>query len=207
MGAAIPAVVSAGVGLAGQIMGGQESSAERSARKTAESGANTAAANAAMARRLGLELADLSRSGDVRALAGQALTPAEQAQLDVLNLGNLQQQQTIEQRTREGATARGLFSSRGAITQEALNLAELDKQRAMQRAGILAGAQDRQFQGLQLRGGLLGNTIGGITGAGSLGIQLAGVGSQQQAFQNMLSQQRGQQASQLGQQVAQQFFS
>lgn len=101
------------------------------------------------------------------------MTPYQQEmmrnQLAAVDQGQLGAAQQLEQTTREGATSRGLFSSRGAIAEEANQLANLPLQRSLQQAGIyqnMAGLQQQGIlQGTALRGNLLSGAISGYGGA------------------------------------------
>ena len=112
------------------------------------------------------QMGAMANSADVMGLAGAGLTDAEQMQLDTIGLGLDRAQQGITQNVRNEATARGMFSSGGAIAEEAGQLAGLDTFMAQQQADIYGQAQQRQFQGLGMRSGLLGQAMGGYGQAG-----------------------------------------
>lgn len=125
-------------------------------------------------------------------LTSQELTPLEQQQMAQVGAGRANAEQTIGQNVREQSAARGLFSSSGAIGQEAAGLAQLDLNEAMQRGSIYGGAQNRVFQGYGTMMGLLGGQQGALQGAtGILGQQ-----AQLKQMQNQYAQQ--QQAGQMG---------
>ena len=104
---------------------------------------------------IGDTLKGISNSQDVTSLAGQGLTQSEQMQIGLVDQGK----QGAVQSVRDNATARGMFSSGDALTQEGL----IPMQLAQQKADIYGQAQQRQFQGLGLQQGLLG-TAGGMYG-------------------------------------------
>jgi hypothetical protein len=143
------------------------------------------------------QIQGMATSGNVAALAGSGLTENElmamQSQLGAIGAGREQAQQGIQQNVRTEATSRGLFSSAGAIGQEAGQLAGLDTFEAMQRANILGqtyqGAQQRQFQGIGLQQGLLGQAAG-VAGGAQQGY--AGLGNQNMQMDQMDQQRRQQ---------------
>jgi hypothetical protein len=163
-------------------MGGTPSGGQSSAdlRQTRMARRQTTAAQGVM---------DLAGSQDVMNLAGAGLTPAEQMQMEMVGAGYDRAQQGIQQNVRDEASARGLFSSAGAIGQEAAQLAGLDTYMGQQRADIYGMAQQRQFQGLGMRSGLLGQA-GGMYG--QAGQSWGGVaGAQRQREQQAQQQQMG----------------
>ena len=102
-----------------------------------------------------------------------------QQQLGAVGLGRDQALQQIEQTTREGASSRGLFSSVGAISDEAARTAQIPIQESQQRLGILGQSSDRDrqrlmmaIQALSQAGGLAGRgtslSTGGSPGLGGL---------------------------------------
>jgi hypothetical protein len=101
------------------------------------------------------------------------LSPYEQQmfqqQLAAVEAGQTGAAQQIEQTTREGATSRGLFSSRGAISEEANQLANLPLQRALQLSGIYSNqatlSREGVLQGMALRGNLLSGSGNMYSGA------------------------------------------
>lgn len=103
------------------------------------------------------------------------MTPYQQEmmknQLAAVDQGQLGAAQQLEQTTREGATSRGLFSSRGAISEEANQLANLPLQRSLQLSGIYQNAATQQQQGIlqgtALRGNLISGANSGYAGASS----------------------------------------
>jgi hypothetical protein len=128
----------------------------------------------------GLPLGQIDQSQIQQALSGfqgladPSLTAGQQqgiqAQLETVGLGRERAQEQIEQTAREQATARGLFSSRGAIEQEAAGLAQIPMQEAAQRAQILQqqGSLEAQAQQRALQG-----QSGVLQAAGMLGQQTA----------------------------------
>lgn len=110
----------------------------------------------------------------------QGLTPGEQQsaqqQLQAIELGGQQAGQQIQQTVREQATQRGLLSSRGAIAQEAAQLANIPLAQAQQRAQVFGqkGALQRQALELQLRGLMGAGQLAGIreSQSGSSGLTL-----------------------------------
>lgn len=89
-------------------------------------------------------------------MTSQDLSPLEQQQMAQIGAGRANAEQTIQQNTREQATGRGLFSSAGAIGQEAAGLAQLDLNEAQQKYDLFGNAQNRVFQGYGMRAGMLG---------------------------------------------------
>lgn len=138
----------------------------------------------------GQQLGQMAYNPLVQQLAGQGLTQAEQAQLETIGIGREQAMQGIQQNVREQASSRGLFSSAGAIGQEAANLAQIPLYEAEQRAGILSGAQNRMFQGLGLQQSYLSGAAG-IAGSGASGYgNMATTAYSQRQYQNQLAQQQ-----------------
>lgn len=139
----------------------------------------------------GQQIGNLANSSAVQNLAGAGLTTNEQEQMKLIGIGRANAEQTIQQNVRESASSRGLFSSAGAIGQEAAGLANLDVQEAQAKSDIYGNAQNRQFQGLGLQSGLLGqagsiygNAGGGLTSiAGGYG-NIAGTYQNQQNLNN-----------------------
>lgn len=148
----------------------------------------------------GSQIGAIGNSQDVNQLAGGQLTNAENQQLNAIDVGQQRAVQGIEQNVREQSSARGLYSSARAIGQEAAGLANLDVQRSQNIADIYGNAQQRQFQGIAQKSGLLGQA-GGVYGqvAGGYG-NLGGsyqnsrqISNQGQQMQNQYYQQQQQQ--------------
>jgi len=99
-------------------------------------------------------------------IAAGEFTPYEQQYynqaLSAVDLGQVGAERNIEQTVREGAASRGLFSSRGAISEEAMGMANIPLQIAQQRAGIYGqqANMSRQgvLQGTAMQQGLLGGS-------------------------------------------------
>jgi hypothetical protein len=127
------------------------------------------------------QLSGLAGRQDVSALGMGGLTPAEQMQMQMIDMG----QAGMEQNVRDMASQRGMFSSAGAIAQEGM----IPMQLAQQRADIYGMAQQRQFQGLGMQQGLLGTAMGGF------GQAAAGFGGQAEMFGQQRQQQQQQMSS------------
>ena len=134
--------------------------------------------NLLAAEKLGRDIEGIAGSQDVLNLASANLTPAELAQVQAIDVGQQRATQVIQQNVREQASARGLYSSAGAIGQEAAGLANLDVMRSQSIADIYGNAQQRQFQGINLRSGLLGQ------GAGLYQANAGGFANQTSGYQN-----------------------
>lgn len=121
------------------------------------------------------------------------MTPYQQEmmknQLAAVDAGQLGAEQQITNTVREGASARGLFSSRGAIADEASQLANLPLQKSLQLSGIyqnMAGLQQQGIlSGMGMRGNLLSGAIGGYGQAANSYLGAAN----QQAGQNQMGMQ------------------
>ena len=143
-------------------------------------------------RGLSNELGGLQQGSQLRALSGGALSGVEQEAIDealkAVDLGFAGAEQQIEQTAREEASSRGMFSSRGAITDEAARLAQIEPQKAQQRADIFGKKADLSRQGLLQGNQLLGSIIGqqaGIRGE-SIDQLKQGAGLSQSEIDNLL---------------------
>jgi hypothetical protein len=116
------------------------------------------------------------------------LTPFEeqmyQQQLQAVELGQQGAGQQIEQTVREGATARGLFSSRGAISEEANQLANLPLQKALQLSGVYSNQANLSRSGILQGMALRGNLMSGATSAYGQAAQTYATGDQLQQQAN-----------------------
>ena len=126
-------------------------------------------------------------------LAGGQLTPAEMAQMQAIDVGDQAARQSAQQNVREQASARGLYSSAGAIGQEAATLGGFDIQRAQNIANVYGNAQQRQFQGIGTLGGLYGQASSLYGGAGQTLLGLSGQQLQASQYNSQLQQQQQQQ--------------
>ena len=136
------------------------------------------------------------RGGEaLQQLASTGLTDADRAataaRLGVIGVGRQRALEGIEQTARTQASSRGLFSSRGAIEEEAAGLAQVPLFEAQQRAGVLGQ------QAQQARSGLLSGTqaLSGLISQESslIGAEQATIGAEA-GFE-------GQRAGLLGQQL------
>jgi len=146
------------------------------------------------------DLKGLATSQGLQALGGAGLTDAEKMQLAQVGGGAQQARRAAEQSVRSQSTARGMFSSAGAIGQEAAQLAGIEQNLGQQRAGVFGQAQQRQFQGIGLRGNLLGQAGGQFgSAAGGFGQAAQQSFQQQQVNQQIAQQQKQQQMGQIKQ--------
>lgn len=138
-------------------------------------------------------------------LAQGKLTPEEkasiEAQLAAVGVGGERARAGIAQTARGQSTARGLFSSRGAIAEEAAGLAGVDLFEAQQRAGILGqqALMQRQgiLQGSQLLSGLEAQREQSALSRGQFGLSALDQAQRMRLAQQTLAAQSLQQAGAL----------
>lgn len=134
------------------------------------------------------QLQGLANSQGLQNMAQGQLNPFEQQmyqqQLQAVQQGQSGAAQQIQDTTRSEATSRGLFSSQGAIANEANQLANLPLQQSQQLAQIYGNqanlSRQGMLQGIGLQSQLLGQALGG---------------------QANIAQQQNQQENQLGQTI------